>query len=219
MLLAALLAAASDYTRTVLRDEGEQAVAFRLGLRRRPRRRVPLSIGNTREALFWARRAWEDDLRFRGAPAPTQYLDSGMQGGFVFRTVDPDVVVRVGLDAGGNQYEDLFCFPDPDLASGMVRSFGCWERNGIRVTWKERVDTDVEGFLLRRYSNPEERDPAMRALVGLYGAPSRNLAILRRYPETAGLARAIRNGLPTDDLDLTQNLGVTKDGRVVAYDL
>jgi hypothetical protein len=45
------------------------------------------------------------------------------------------------------------------------------------------------------------------------------LKILKQYDETVALAEAIEEGMPTNDLSLESNLGVTADGRVVAFDL
>ena len=100
MLLATLLASASDYTKAVLETDAQTALAFRLGVPTRRWRRTFLRAPTTAEALGYARNAWAH-LRASGieVPAPTGYLDSGMQGGYAFRTVDPDVVVRVGLHA------------------------------------------------------------------------------------------------------------------------
>ena len=150
-------------------------------------------------------------------PAPTTELGTGGDAR-VFNTTRKDIVVRVGR---GRSVEKQSLLLNEDFEGGVVPVLAMTEIDGHVVSWKERVDTDPEGFLTRRYGGHD--DPRFReivqSLVGLYHASPGNLAILARYPETKGLARAIRRGLPTDDIDLTLNLGVTKDGRVVAYDL
>jgi hypothetical protein len=150
-------------------------------------------------------------------PAPTTVLGTGSDAR-VFNTTRKGIVVRVGR---GRSVEKQSLLLDEDFEGGVVPVLAMTEIDGHVVSWKERVDTDVEGFLTRAYGGHDDARfrEIVRALVGLYHTSGANLAILSRYPETKGLARAIRRGLPTDDIDLTLNLGVTKDGRVVAYDL
>lgn len=219
MLLSLLLAASADYVQEVLEDRASSRLRFRLGVPHRPRRR-PLS-GLEQQALEIGRHAWRE-LGQRGVrvPALTGALDSGMQGGFVFRTTDPLVVVRVGLHPRGNRYEALFC-EDEDLAPGLCRCHGqWWSASGkTSVTWKERVDPDVTRFLIRlRLPEAQEREVIL-ALNRLYDVDKASLRVLASFEPTAGLSRAIRNGLRTEDLALDSNLGVTKDGRIVAFDL
>jgi hypothetical protein len=148
-------------------------------------------------------------------PAPTTELGTGGDAR-VFNTTRKDIVVRVGR---GRSVEKQSLLLNEDFEGGVVPVLAMTEIDGHVVSWKERVDTDPEGFLTRRYGGHD--DPRFQDLYfALAGAffPE-DLDTLARYPETKGLARAIRRGLPTDDIDLTLNLGVTKDGRVVAYDL
>jgi hypothetical protein len=148
-------------------------------------------------------------------PAPTTELGTGSDAR-VFNTTRKGIVVRVGR---GRSVEKQSLLLDEDFEGGVVPVFAMTEIDGHVVSWKERVDTDPEGFLTRRYGGHD--DPRFQDLYfALAGAffPE-DLDTLARYPETKGLARAICRGLPTDDIDLTLNLGVTKDGRVVAYDL
>ena len=160
-----------------------------------------------------------DQIKARGVsvPAPTTELGTGGDAR-VFNTTRKGIVVRVGR---GRSVEKQSLLLDEDFEGGVVPVLAMTEIDGHVVSWKERVDTDVEGFLTRAYGGHDDARfrEIVRSLVGLYHTSGANLAILSRYPETKGLARAIRRGLPTDDIDLTLNLGVTKDGRVVAYDL
>lgn len=148
-------------------------------------------------------------------PAPTTELGTGADAR-VFNTARKGIVVRVGR---GRSVEKQSLLLDESFEGGVVSVLAMTEIDGHVVSWKERVDTDPKGFLIRRYGGHD--DPRFQDLYfALAGAffPE-DLDTLARYPETKGLARAIRRGLPTDDIDLTLNLGVTKDGRVVAYDL
>ena len=157
-----------------------------------------------------------DQLRNKGVavPAPTDELGQGVDAR-VFNTTRKGVVVRVGRERSESRERLLL---DEDYAEGVVPVLALETALGHVVSWKERVDTDVEGFLLRRYPD-QDIQSLLRALVGLYHASNGNLAVLSRYPETKGLARAIRRGMPTNDIDLNTNLGVTQSGKVVAYDL
>jgi hypothetical protein len=149
-------------------------------------------------------------------PAPTTWLDSGQQAN-VFDTTDHNVVVRVGDKFSINSELSLL---DEDFADGVVRVIAIVVEEDHVVTWKERLDPNVEALIIRNYGwNTEGYLKLAGALSGLYDSSESKLRILRMHPETNGLARAIRNGLPTGDLDLTSNLGVTSDGRIVAYDL
>lgn len=149
-------------------------------------------------------------------PAPTTLNDCGMQGGYVFDTTSPRVVVRVG-PADRSQLE--WQLVDDDYAGGVVRVLGITEVGKHLVTWKEKLDLDVQGHIYRRYADPARRDDILGALLNLYYPSGHTLAVLVRAPETRGLALAIQRGMPATDLDLHHNLGVTRDGRVVAYDL
>ena len=55
-------------------------------------------------------------------------------------------------------------------------------------------------------------------LSGLYHVTREGIKLLKKYPVTKNLADAILAGLPFNDLDISQNLGVNKKGVIVAYD-
>jgi hypothetical protein len=147
-------------------------------------------------------------------PAPTEFLDEGMRGGVVFLTADPEVVVRVA-PIKESALEEMFF--EEDFQGGVVKLLGMFDVPPFRLSWKEKVDTGVESFLLRTYRKNGEK--LCGALLGLDRISKDKLATLSSFPATKGFADAIRSGLPTSDLDLRLNLGVTKDGRVVAFDL
>lgn len=161
-------------------------------------------------------------------PTPTAFLDSGLGGGLVsdgwggivFETTDPDVVVRVGHEGERNQ--EMLEDEELQETGGVVRVYSSVLIGDRVVSWRERVDPSVEWHLRRRYG--EKAEPLLRALVGLYDMGSRSrrqqvLDVLRSYRATYRLSLAIRAGMPTGDLDLSHNLGVTRDGDVVAFDL
>ena len=85
------------------------------------------------------------------------------------------------------------------------------------VSWKERIDENVEGFIDKNFTEDRQQE-LFSVLAGLYHVTREGIKILVDYPATKGLAKAIINGLSVSDLDLSQNLSVTKDGRIVAFD-
>ena len=152
--------------------------------------------------------AQEAHRRRPDLPGPIQELDRGMAAA-VYETHDPNVLLRVThVSTLGNELELL------NHDRGVVRVWGLERLGEFVITWKERVNPNVEWFLER-----EGQLEAARALLGLYDVSARQIRTLKRFPSTADLAEAIEDGLPTGDLDLHHNLGVTRDGKVVAYDL
>jgi hypothetical protein len=93
----------------------------------------------------------------------------------------------------------------------------------VVVSWQEKIDDHVEGFIYRKYKGDKQtQDRILGALTGLYDMHwegRKKLKILKEYEETEQLAQAIEEGMPTNDLSLESNLGVTSDGRIVAFDL
>ena len=149
---------------------------------------------------------------------PTTLLDSGMQGGFVYNTTDPNMVVRIGPDTDS---EHNMADEDIQHTGGVVKIYAIAEFKGEAgsqlASWKERVDENVEGFLYRAYTG-EQRSEIFSVLSGLYHVNREGIKVLKKYPATKGLADAIMAGLSVSDLDISLNLGFTKDGRIVAFD-
>jgi hypothetical protein len=189
---------------------------------------VPLHEWWSRHRMDHLRDAVVEELqrnRLRRLPHPTTFLDDG-QNAAVFDSDDPDVVVRIGPTQGS--HEDVLL--ELQDTGGVVKVHGLLEIPAERmpegvarvVTWKERLGHGVQSLLFESYPEQEATEIIV-ALNSLYhdGTPGRvrrAVALLAKYPETEGLARAIREGLPTNDLSADSNLGVTRDGRIVAYD-
>ena len=115
-----------------------------------------------------------------------------------------------------------FLFLDDRFKDGVARTIAVTRLGHAIVSWKERVDPDVLEFLLKRYLDNGRKDDywaIVNSLHDLYNASKASLKTLSQYPETQGLAAAIRAGLPPEDLDLYSNIGVTQDARIVAYDI
>lgn len=150
-------------------------------------------------------------------PSLTTELDSG-QDARVFNTTNAGIVVRVGEADRCEESEQALL--TPAFRTGVVQVVAMAQVDDFIVTWKKRLDLNVEGFICRKYVH-EDAVRLLGALTSLYDRTRlrRNLDILQCYPETAGLARAIRAGMPVRDLALEQNLGVTEAGNIVAFDL
>lgn len=152
-------------------------------------------------------------------PSPTSFLDSG-SGALVFETSDPGVVVRIAPLSDEESVERQELLTDEDFLGGVVKVLATSYSGDSIVTWKERLDTNVEGFILRRHErDPKKADQILEILSRLYDSSYEDLYELQRHPETRGLANACLAGMPCGDLTLHHNLGVTSDGRVVAYDI
>lgn len=152
----------------------------------------------------------EEAARGTRLPGPTTFLDAGTEGA-VFNTTDPKTVLRV--THGGMAHREWEMIGECWAGAVTIRAF---ETVGdFVVTWKERLNPNVEGFLIGR-PNGEQ---IMQDLLGLYRLSPQRLKRLLSWPETRDLALAIQDGMPVYDLDLSSNLGVTPDGRIVAFDL
>lgn len=162
-----------------------------------------------------------------GLPPPVRELGSGSEG-IVFSTTDPTMVCRVGTR------ERVFELLEWQESNAVVRvnyieKMMAEDTDGsetrVVVSWQEMVDDNVEGYFYRKYKGDKEtQDKILGALSGLYdghwgGGIGKKIKVLKQFEETEWLADAIENGLPTGDLSLESNLGMTSDGRVVAYDL
>lgn len=158
-----------------------------------------------------------------GLPTPLREIGSGSEG-IVFDTTDPTMVCRVGTR------ERVFELMEWQHTNAVVKvhyieKMEAEDEDGgkvrVVVSWQEMVDDNVEGFFYRKYKGSKEtQDKILGALSGLYDWGMRKkLKTLKEFEETEFLAEAIEEGLPTCDLSLESNLGVTSDGRVVAFDL
>jgi hypothetical protein len=161
-----------------------------------------------------------------GLPTPLREIGSGSEG-IVFDTTDPNMVCRVGTR------ERVFELMEWQHTNAVVKvhyieKMEAEDEDGgktrVVVSWQEMVDDNVEGFFYRKYKEHKEiQDKILGALSGLYdnhwGGGRNKLKTLKDFEETEFLAEAIEEGLPTNDLSLESNLGVTLDGRVVAFDL
>lgn len=165
----------------------------------------------------------------QGLPPPVASgeLGSGSEG-IVFETTDPTMVCRVGTK---DRVLELLEWQHTNAvvrvfyAESMEAEDADGTATKVVVSWQEKIDEHVEGFIYRTYKGDKETEQRiLSALSGLYdlhwgGRGAKKIKILKEYDETRDLGEAIEEGLPTGDLDLSSNLGVTADGRVVAFDL
>lgn len=164
----------------------------------------------------------------QGLAQPRREIGSGSEG-IVFSTTDPAVVCRVGTR------ERVFTLMEWQHTGAVVQVFYIekmeaevdGDKHRVVVSWQEFVDENVEGYFYMKYKGDKEtQDKILSALSGLYdghwggsGSISKKIKILKQFDETEALAEALEEGLPTGDLDLNSNLGMTADNRVVAFDL
>lgn len=157
----------------------------------------------------------EDNLSL---PRPTKLINIGNSGGHVYETTNQNVVVRA---AEHHKSECEYVMEREVLQStgGVVKMFYIEDRmvgtSKYTFSWKEKINTRVFEFLSSINPKPIK---LIRVLTGLYSADEYDIETLSQYKQTVGLHEAIKEGLPINDLDIKANLGVTKDGRIVAYD-
>lgn len=182
------------------------------------RRAQPEELANLRRVVKQARETLDRPKR-RRAPLARAFIDSGMQGGYVFETTRKDLVVRVGpLDSLENEAGLL----REEFAGGVVKVSELIVLGNHVITWKERISENVQWFIQK--SLPEDRAlDILDALNGICWKGNRawvtSIDTLATWDGTLFFARALAAGLPCNDIDLDHNLGVTRDGRVVAFDL
>lgn len=152
-------------------------------------------------------------------PKPTTLLDTSSNDTYVFNTTNPDVVIRLASERRSH-CEEIMADEEMQETGGVTKVYFIYELmidgNEYIVSWKEKVDEFVEGFLRRNY--PEEFKELGWLLSALYHIRPDGLRMLGTFAPTKNLAMAIKHGLPVSDLALESNLGVTKDGRIVAFD-
>lgn len=150
---------------------------------------------------------------------PTTILEVSSNDSYIFNTTNPDIVIRVAPEER-SECEHTLAEEEIQETGGVVKIYYIadilLENHQHTVTWKEKVDTNVEGFLLRNHKDKYEE--VGWVLAALYHVNREGMNILSRFPPTKRLAAAIMHGLPVKDLALESNLGVNKQGFIVAYD-
>lgn len=161
--------------------------------------------------------AKENDL-----PVPTEILDTGTEA-VVFKSTDDNILIRAEQIVSKNDSCE-FLMHDLQETGGTAKIYHLAVKNvnvfenkrfNYVFTWKELVDIDIEGYLNKKY----DEETASEIITALYYmADEDNLENLKKYPETEGLAKAVEKGLDSRDLMPGNNIGYTKDGRIVAFD-
>lgn len=151
-------------------------------------------------------------------PCPIKLLNIGNSGGHVYDTSDPQIVLRAA-QAHKSDCEYVMDRSALQNSGGVVKIFHIEKRkvgsSDYVFSWKEKVNTNVLEFL--NSINPKPMK-LIRVLSGLYSADEEDVEILSQYKQTINLYQALKEGLPINDLDLKANLGVNKDGNIIAYD-
>jgi len=160
-----------------------------------------------------------------GQPEPTVALDYGSNA-LIFNTTDPDVLMRAEEVDDGEEPSDLreYILADDEIqeTGGVARIyyidlFKVGEKEFL-VSWKEKVEENFQHIIHKKYG--EQANQVLGAL-NLYD-PFRGRELVNRlktYPETNKLYDAIMAGLPTGDLSYNSNIGMNKNGDIVAFDV
>jgi hypothetical protein len=151
-----------------------------------------------------------------GKPEPTTFLDSGSSA-TIFNTTDPNVVARV---AQSGECEKVMHEPQFQESGGVVKIFLYVEKDGYKVSFKERVNILYEHEIRKEYK--EDGLKIIGLLDNIYYPPDgidETIKFLKKFPMTRNLANAIEMGLPTRDIS-NDNLGMTmgEDKRIVVID-
>jgi hypothetical protein len=153
-------------------------------------------------------------------PKATEYIDSGSEA-TVFETTDPNIVARYG---SRDRIFELENWANSGAVVDIIKlqqvSGDDFPYRGV-ISWNEKVDTNVTGYFYRKYEkHPAIADKILSVLNRLYHNLSRkDVEFLKQFDETEQFANAIEEGMPTNDLAVDSNLGINKNGQVVAYDL
>jgi len=172
--------------------------------------------------------------------SPRQLLGSGKFAS-VYSTQVPNVVMRVEPIKSAKdqaniapQFHDQGCEkfmmkPEIQASGGVAKIYGNQisqydfqdEKNPLFITYKEKVDTNWMPYLKSKYG--QEADEILSQFnTGIFASAFRAnkdkmIDILEKFPETVNLAKAIRLGLPTEDLSIN-NVGLNSEKNLVAID-
>lgn len=151
-------------------------------------------------------------------PQPTTYLDSGAQA-TVFNTTDDKVVARISdseLNCDKLMQQKKF-----QNSKGVVKILGIFHSpdNKHTITYKEKVITNWQSHILQNFPKFMAHDIINTILSIPYeGYMSEEIyQKLKEIPETKNFAKAIKLGIPLDDLS-EDNIAITNDGRIVVID-
>ena len=159
-------------------------------------------------------------------PIPTKKLDTGSDA-MVFQTTKEGVLIRVEqIDEGEDAY---------DLKEYTLSDYDIQETGGVAeiynidtyligdkeylISWKEKVEENFEHIIYNKYDKEKVSDiiHALHLYDPFYDR--RLLDVLKNTKETSKLYDAVMQGLPTGDLSPDSNMGINKEGYIVAFDV
>jgi hypothetical protein len=150
-------------------------------------------------------------------PTPTTFLDSGSSA-TIFNTTNPNIVARISEKG---ECEKTMYEPHFQESKGVVKILLLITNDNYIISFKEKVNILYEQIIKRLY--PKNGKEIIQILDNLYYyfyfyKPEEDpIPFLKKFKSTKYLAEAIEMGLPTSDLG-GDNLGITKDNRIVAID-
>jgi hypothetical protein len=173
---------------------------------------------------------------------PKRFIASGDEA-VVYTTEDPNIIVRIEYTPHTQACDKIMSRPDIQATGGVAKIYGTKiapppssilsffsglfdssSKKPVNYTYKEKVNTNWKNVLESKYGEKEVEDivdhmhdmsNSGRLGGGHYFENPKNA--LKSYPEFLNLIKAIDLGLPIVDLH-EDNLGMTKDGRIVAID-
>lgn len=173
---------------------------------------------------------------------PKQFIASGDEA-VVYTTENPDIIVRVEYTPHPQACDKLMGRSDIQATGGVAKIYGkkiapppsslvsffsglfrSSSEKPVTYTYKEKVNTNWKNILKSKYGEKKVEDimdqmhdlsNSGRLGGGHYFENPKNA--LKSYPEFLNLIKAIDLGLPIVDLH-EDNLGMTKDGIIVAID-
>jgi hypothetical protein len=173
---------------------------------------------------------------------PKRFIASGDEA-VVYTTEDPNIIVRIEYTPHTQACDKIMSRPDIQATGGVAKIygtkiapppssilsffsglFGSSSKKPVNYTYKEKVNTNWKNVLESKYGEKEVEDIVahMHDMSnseyfgrGFHFENPKNA--LQSNPEFSNLIDAIDLGLPIVDLH-EDNLGMTKDGKIVAID-
>ena len=170
---------------------------------------------------------------------PRNELGSG-KFAVVYDTQVPNVVMRIepikSKAAQANiqpQFHDQACEkfmtkPEIQASGGVAKIYGTqttqhdfqYDKNPLFITYKEKVDTNWMDYFREKYGLKSDEligQFSTGFFSGIRANKEKMIDVLEKFPETVNLAKAIKLGLPTQDLTFN-NVGLNSEKNLVAID-
>jgi hypothetical protein len=185
---------------------------------------------------LWLEENSSEEFNYPQNTFPRKLLGSGKFAS-VYETNHPDVIMRVEVIKSAAdqadikpQFHDQACEkimakPEIQATGGVAKIYNTQiteydfqdEKNPLFITYKEKVDTNWITYFKSKYGQEAYK------LIDQFNPHSwtekkdKMITILEKFPETANLVKAIKLGIPVQDLT-AQNVGLNSENNLVAID-